>query len=289
MRGGRVWQDYKQFLTEATMNISADLQQMLITVGLRIAGAAAVLLVGRWLAGLLQHSVGVLLKRTPVTPALAEILTRSLYYVILLIAFITALVVIGVPAEILLAALAIMVVVAVIALRESLRDLAATVNFVVFQPFKAGDIIQTNGVVGMVQEILLFETVLITPDNFKTYIPNGNIQNNTIVNLTALPASRLSLSARLNYTDDVLATKTAILAIARADARVLETPAPVVDIMELGESQVEYVLRLFAKPNDLWELQPALNERIKLLMEQRQLAVPVPQLQLHTGQSVSTN
>jgi small conductance mechanosensitive channel len=174
-----------------------------------------------------------------------------------------------------------------IALRESLRDLAATVNIVVFQPFKAGDIIQTNGVVGKVQEILLFDTILITPDNVQATIPNGNIQNNTVLNLTALPASRLNLSARLSYTEDVLSTKAALLELAHADARVLETPAPVVHVMELGEGQVEYVLRVFAQPIDLWELQPALNERIKLLMEQRRLGVPLPQLQVHAGQSVS--
>jgi small conductance mechanosensitive channel len=104
--------------------------------------------------------------------------------------------------------------------------------------------------------------------------------------MTALPVSRLSLSARLSYSDDVRSTKAALLEIAHADARVLETPAPVVDVMELGEGQVEYVLRVFAQPIDLWELQPALNERIKLLMEQRRLGVPLPQLQVHTGQWV---
>jgi small conductance mechanosensitive channel len=161
------------------MNISADLQQVLISAGLRIAGAAGVLLVGRWLARLLQRSVRVLLKRTPITPSLTEILTRGVYYGTVLIAVITALLVLGVPANILLGALGILVVVTAIALRESLRDLAATVNIVVFQPFKAGDIIQTNGVVGKVQEILLFDTVLITPDNVLATIPNGNIQNST--------------------------------------------------------------------------------------------------------------
>ena len=53
--------------------------------------------------------------------------------------------------------------------------------------------------------------------------------------------------------------------------------------MELGESQVEYVLRVFAKPNDLWELQSALNKGIKLLMEQRRLAALLPQIQVHAG------
>lgn len=264
-----------------------DLRTFLLTAGLHILEAVAILLIGRWIAAFFQRSTRGLLKRTTLTPALIEVITRSVYYVIMVITILTALVILGVPADILIAALGILVVVAAIALRESLRDLAATVNFVIFQPFKTGDVIQTNGVIGQVQEILLFETVLVTLDNQKAIIPNGNIQNNTIVNLSALPQNRLNLPVRLSYTDDLQPTKDALLEIANADARVLQKPAPVVDVMDLGAGQVEYVLRVYAHPIDMVELQPALNERIKLMMEQRRLAVPLPQLQMHTDPSVA--
>jgi len=269
------------------MAIEIDLRTFLITAGLRIAGVLIILIVGRWIARLLQRSVGSLLKRTTLSPALSQIIIRGVYYFILLIATFSALVILGISAEILLAALAILVLVAAVALRESLRDLAATVNFVIFQPFKVGDLIETNGTMGIVKEILLFQTILITSENRQTIIPNGNIQNNNIVNLSVLPQSRLDLAVHLSYSDDVSATKAALLEIANADSRVLQTPAPVVDVMELGESQVKYVLRIYAGLQDFWALQPALNERIKLLMEQRQLTVPLPQLQLHADQNLS--
>jgi small conductance mechanosensitive channel len=269
------------------MAIDIDLRTFLITAGLRIAGVLMVLIVGRWIARLLQRSVGSLLKRTTLSPALSQIIIRSVYYSVLLIATFSALVILGISAEILLAALAILVLVAAVALRESLRDLAATVNFVIFQPFKIGDLIETNGTMGIVKEILLFQTILITSENRQTIIPNGNIQNNTIVNFSVLPQSRLDLTVHLSYSDDVSATKDALLEIANADSRVLQTPTPVVDVMELGAGQVKYVLRVYAGLQDLWALQPALNERIKLLMEQRQLTVPLPQLQLHADQNLS--
>lgn len=269
------------------MAIEIDFQSFLITAGLRIAGVLVVLLVGRWIARLLQRSVRSLLKRTTLSPALSQIIIRSVYYFIILIATFSALVILGISAEILLAALAILVLVAAVALRESLRDLAATVNFVIFQPFKVGDLIETNGIMGIVKEILLFQTILITSENRQTIIPNGNIQNNTIVNMSVLPQSRLDLTLHLSYSDEVSATKAALLEIANADSRVLQTPAPVVDVMELGAEQVKYVLRIYAELQDLWALQPALNERIKLLMEQRQLTVPLPQMQLHADQNLS--
>lgn len=264
-----------------------DLRALLLTAGLRILEAVVVLLIGRWIAAFLQRSARSLLKRTTLTPALTEIITRSVYYIIYVIAILTAFVILGVPADILIAALGILIVVAAIALRESLRDLAATVNFVIFQPFKTGDVIQTNGVIGKVREILLFQTVLVSSDNQQVIIPNGNIQNNNIVNLSALPENRLNLSVSLSYSDDLKATKEALLEIANADARVLQNPAPVVHVMDLGEGQVQYVLRVYTHQTDLWELQPALNERIKLMMEQRRLTVPLSQLQLHTDQSIT--
>jgi small conductance mechanosensitive channel len=190
---------------------------------------------------------------------------------------------------VLLGTLGIIVVVAAVALRESLRDLAATVIFILFQPFKVGDIIQTNGVTGQVQEILIFSTLLVSPDNKQIIIPNGNIQNSTLLNLSALDKVRIDLSVRLSYADKVQAAKEMLLALAKADSRVLETPAPFVQLMELGDSQVEYVLRAYTSPVDAWSVRPALNEQIKTWMEQQKLSLPLPQLQVHGSPSLQIN
>lgn len=128
------------------INFSLDTQSLWVTLLVRIGGAVLIFLVGRWLAGLLQRSVRAIMKRTRATPALTEILARGTYYGILVLAVSLALITLGIPANVLLGTLGIIVVVAAVALRESLRDLAATVNFIVFQPFKVGDLIQTNGV-----------------------------------------------------------------------------------------------------------------------------------------------
>jgi small conductance mechanosensitive channel len=268
------------------MRFESELQVFLISAGLHIAGAVAVLLLGRWVARLLQRSVRGLLKRTAVSHALSEIINRVVYYTVLLIATFSALVILGIPANILLGVLGILVVVAAVALRESLRDLAATVIFVIFQPFKVGDTIETNGVTGTVKEVLLFQTILITRDNRQTIIPNGSIQNSAMVNLSVLPANRLDLTVHLSYADDIHAAKASLLKVANSDPRVHQDPAPCVDVMDLGVGQVKYVLRVYATPLDVLVLQSALNEQIKLLMEQSQLAAPLPQLQLDTGRNL---
>jgi small conductance mechanosensitive channel len=270
-------------------NFNLDTQPLWIIVLMRIGSAVVIFLIGRWLAGFLQRSVRTVMKRTRATPALTEILARGTYYGILVLAASLALITLGIPANVLLGTLGIIVVVAAVALRESLRDLAATVIFIIFQPFKVGDIIQTNGVTGQVQEILIFSTLLVSPDNKQIIIPNGNIQNSTLLNLSALDKARIDLSVRLSYADKVQPAKEMLLALAKADSRVLETPAPFVQLMELGDSQVEYVLRAYTSPVDAWSVRPALNEQIKTWMEQQKLSLPLPQLQVHGSPSLQIN
>ena len=272
-----------------TQNFNLNTQPLWIVILVRFGGAVVIFLVGRWLAGVLQRSVRAVMKRTRATPALIEILARGTYYVTLIFALTLALITLGIPASLLLGTLGLIVVVAAVALRESLRDLAATVNFIVFQPFKIGDLIQTNGVSGQVQDILILTTVMISPDNKKIIIPNGNIQSSTLVNLSALDKVRIDLSVRLSYADGVQQVKDMLVELAKANSRVLETPAPFVQVMELGDSQVEYVLRAFTSPVDFLSVRAALNEQIKTWMEQQKLSLPLPQLQMHGSPSLQIN
>ena len=272
-----------------TQNFNLNTQPLWIVILVHLGGAVVIFLVGRWLAGLSQHSVRAVMKRTRATPALIEILARGTYYVILIFALTLALITLGIPASLLIGTLGLIVVVSAVALRESLRDLAATVNFIVFQPFKIGDVIQTNGVSGQVQDILIFTTVMISPDNKKIIIPNGNIQSSTLVNLSALDKVRIDLSVRLSYADGVQQVKDMLVELAKANSRVLEAPAPFVQVMELGDSQVEYVLRAFTSPVDFLSVRAALNEQIKTWMEQQKLSLPLPQIQMHGSPSLQSN
>ena len=265
------------------------LQAFLLMAIPRALGALAALLVGRWLAGAVRRWTHAAMQRTHASHSIAEIAERSAYYGILLLTLFVALVVLGVPAEALITAIGIVTIVAAVALRESLRDLAATVIFIIFQPFKVGDRIETNGVVGNVQEILMFNTVLITLDHRELTIPNGNIQNNNLVNYSALDKIRLDLSVNVSYADNLQNARTILLEIANADARVLREPPAVVDVMELGENGMGLVLRVYSKPDDFWALRPALNERVKLEFDQRNLTIPFPQLDLHVNETAGAN
>jgi small conductance mechanosensitive channel len=100
---------------------------------------------------------------------------------------------------------------------------------------------------------------------------------------------RIDLSARLSYADGVQQVKGMLLERARSDSRVLETRAPAVQLRELGDSQVEYVLFAYTSPVDSMHVRAVLKEQIKTWMEQRKLNLPLPQLQVHGHPSLQIN
>jgi small conductance mechanosensitive channel len=55
-----------------------------------------------------------------------------------------------------------------------------------FQPFRLGELIDANGVLGTVKEIQFFSTELVTGNNKEISIPNAKIQNSNLVHYTPL-------------------------------------------------------------------------------------------------------
>lgn len=261
--------------------MDADSTVILLTALLRIAAGVGLILVGRWLARAARRWTRIGLQRAHTSPSLTNTLERGVYYGTLLVVAFFALVMFGIPPEFLIAILGLIVIIAAVSLRETLRDLAATVIILVFQPFTVGDRIETGGFVGDVQEILLFNTVLITLDSRKLIIPNGLIQNSNLINYSALDRIRLDVPVQVSYADDLAAARSALLQTANADARVISEPPAWVDVTELGDDGVGLVLRLFTTPADFWGLRPALTEQIKLEFDRCHLTFPFPQLSLH--------
>jgi small conductance mechanosensitive channel len=257
-----------------------DLSQvpsLLLDLAIHLGAAVLVFLVGRWLAGLLRRWVSRGLKRTAMTPSLSELLCRLVYYGFLLLTFITVLAVLGVPIAAILSVSAIVVVVLGIALRESIADLAAAVIFLLMQPFRAGEIVEANGVLGTVQEISLFSTVLVTFDRKVVTLPNSKIQQANIVNYTRAGILGSDVIVTIRHDADLLRAKEIILELAVADPRVLPEPETTVGVRTLGENGVELLARPFVNSGDYWATRGDLFERIKLRFDQEGIALAVPQ------------
>ena len=215
-------------------------QYQLLQIALKIGAALGVFLLGRFLAHRTRVKLSEKLAKTTIAPSMVRLLILAAYYGILLVTVILALALIGFPIEALLAASLVIVVILGIALQQSIANLAATIVFMLFQPFRLGELIDANGVLGTVKEIQLFSTVLVTGDNKEITIPNSMIQSNNLVNYTRLGRLRVDFVFSVSYADDVRKVKEVLNEILAADERVLAEPAPVIFCAVAGRKRPEH-------------------------------------------------
>ncbi len=265
------------------MEITSEIP--LITWALRLAAAVVVLLFGRRLARIVRELVRKAMHQAGLTESLVALFTAVTYYGILLLAVVLALALLGVPITSLVLALGVVVVILGIALQESLSNLAATVLFLLFQPYKVGDIVQTAGVMGVIKEIQIFHTVIMTFDNKLVTAPNGKIQDSNIINYSRLGTLRADVNVQVSYKDDLRQVKQTLLDILAADERVLPDPPATVVILDFGADGINVGVRPFVKLDDYWNIQFDLRERIKERFDEVGITIPFPQRDVHLIQA----
>ena len=253
----------------------------LLQIALKVGAAIVVFLIGRWLARRSRVMLGAALANTSLAPSMVRLLLLAAYYGILLIAVIVSLALIGFPITALLTASLLIVVILGIALQQSISNLAATIIFMLFQPFRLGELIDANGVLGTVKEIQFFSTVLVTGDNKEITIPNSKIQDNNLVNYTRLGRLRVDFVFNVSYADDLRKAKEVLHDILAADERVLPDPPPNIFVQSLEEDGVSIAVRPWVRPDDYWTLQSDMPERVKLRFDAEGITIPFPQRDVH--------
>ncbi|MBK8971812.1 MAG: mechanosensitive ion channel [Hahellaceae bacterium] len=174
-----------------------------------------------------------------------------------------------------------------LALQGNLSNFASGVMILIFKPFKVGDVIDGAGFVGTVKEIQIFTTVLITADNRRIIIPNSQLSNNPITNITAEPTRRVDCLFGIGYGDDIDQAKASIRAVIKDDARILKEPAETVVVSALGDSSVNITVRVWCNAADYWPIFFDLQENVKKRFDKDGISIPYPQRDVHIYQEKS--
>jgi len=268
-------------MDETLQGISENLIQLLSTWGLQVLGALAVLVIGRWVAGKLRKGTARALERTKTDATLVPFLSAIVYYLALAVVLIAVLGLFGIETTSLIAVLGAAGLAVGLALQGTLSNFSSGVMLLVFRPFRAGDYVVVGGTAGTVQEVGIFTTVLHTPDNVRIIVPNSAIYGSTITNYSANETRRNDLVVGVSYGDDLALAQKTIESVLASDSRVLEDPAPVVAVSELGDSSVNFVVRPWCQASDYWALRFDLTRRLKEELEQAGCSIPFPQRDVH--------
>ncbi len=253
----------------------------LTVYGIRILGAVVILVLGIWLSKLLTKLLRKVLSSRNVDPTLIGFTSNLAYSALLVFVIIAALNQVGFQTTSLIAVIGAAGLAVGLALQSSLSNFAAGVMMTIFKPFKAGDFIEGGGTAGIVEQILIFSTQLRTGDNKTVIIPNGSLLGGNITNYSTKDTRRLDLVIGVGYDDDIRKVKEVLLDIIAAEDRFLKDPAPVVAVLELADSSVNFAFRPWVKGSDYWPTYFDTLETIKLRFDEAGISIPYPQSDVH--------
>ena len=171
-----------------------------------------------------------------------------------------------------------------LALQGSLSNLAGGVLILLLKPFVVGDYIVAAGLEGVVSEIQMFATKLITADNRVVVIPNGTLSNGTIINVTALDKRRLDIPASIAYTADLRTAKSALIRLLEDCPYILKEEGYDVFVNNLGASSVDLNVRLWVKKEDYWAAKSYVTENIKIRLDENKIEIPYNKLDINVQQ-----
>ena len=162
-----------------------------------------------------------------------------------------------------------------LALQGVLGNVAAGLTIIFTQPFHVGDYISIGHEEGEVLDISLFATTLGHIDQSKVVIPNRKIVGEILHNCGRI--RRLSLSVGVAYGTDIPAALAQVSELLRANPRVLETPAPVVGVAQLGDSAVQIAIAPWVKVPDYEAATSEINQAVLAAFAGNGIEIPYPQ------------
>jgi small conductance mechanosensitive channel len=258
-----------------------SLAEILLNIGLKIAIALVVLIVGFWIAKVMAKAVKKILTKRNTDASLVGFLSSLTSMLLKTLVVVTAVSKLGVEMTSFIAILGAAGFAIGMAFSGTLSNFAGGVMILLFKPFKIGDYVNMQGEEGVVKEVLIFNTILTTIDNKVIILANGAVANGTIVNYTKAEKRRVDLVFGIAYGDDLKVAKDLLMKFMSEDDRVLKDPEPFVGLRELGDSSVNLTVRAWVKTEDYWGVFFSMNERAYLEFEGAGLSIPFPQMDVH--------
>ncbi|QGZ64146.1 mechanosensitive ion channel family protein [Paraburkholderia acidisoli] len=256
----------------------------LTVFALRLCAAVAILWLGWWFA---RRVANWLARQASIDPTLRPIARDTALWGVRLIAIVGALSQIGIQTASIVAVLGAAGLAIGLALQGTLQNIAAGIMLLLLRPFKVGDYIDGGGgnVAGTVEEVNLFTTRLTKPDGICEYVPNSGLWSNSIRNYSRNPTRRLDLEVEVSVRDDVNRALDALRALAAADPRVLEAPAPQVMVARFDDSTVVLNVRVWANIDTYWEMRWDLSRKVRQALNDAQCSLPLRTRELHIVQT----
>ena len=250
---------------------------------LKIVFAVILFLVARklilWLCGLIRKNM----RRFNTEEAVVSFTVSMVKYSLNTLLVLTIIVQLGIVSEASIAAAIASAGVAVsLALQGGLSNFAGGVMILLLKPFKVGDyiIFPGEGQEGTVKKIEMYYTTINSIDNRTIMIPNANLTNHTIINVTAMDRRKLGVKVGISYESDIRKAKDILRRLVEEEPH-FQSEEQQFFVDELGESAITVGLRAWVATENYWPVKWKMNERIKEEFDAAGISIPYNQLDVH--------
>ena len=165
----------------------------------KIIGAISVWIIGIWVIRFIGKGLKLIFEKSNLDVSLKTFLLNLIKIALKILLLITALGILGVQMTSFIAILGAVGLAFGMAMSGTFQNFAGGIMLLLFKPIRVGDLIQTQGYTGVVKEIQIFVTILVTPDHKTVILPNGIVANNEITNYAKEGTIRVDLEFGISY------------------------------------------------------------------------------------------
>lgn len=256
-------------------------------IGLLIE-VAALFLIGLLVIKILLKLIKDMLERSKIDSSLYSFITKSIKIICLILLLITILSLLGIPTSSFVTVIAAVGAAIALALQDSLSNFAGGLLIMISKPFSRGDLIESNGITGKVQEIGLLYSRLITYDNKIICMPNSMLANNTLINYFGIELRRIDLKISVSYDAEIEHVKSVMNQVVEDSDLLLSDPAPVFGVSDLSDSGIVFDVFVWCMSDHFFTARYSLYENLKKAFDREGIEIPYPQVVVHPAGNAET-
>lgn len=259
-----------------------DLIQVLPGTILRIIWIIFLILIMKHVVNIIIQTLKLLMEKSHIDELLSSFvlsLTKTIIYIGFFFLVIGGL---GVKATSLITLLGTAGLAVGLALQGSLSNLAGGVLILFFKPFLKGEYIKSTSGDGTVECIHILYTVLTTPDNSRIIIPNSQLANTAITNISRNAERRVDLAVSVAYGTSEEKVKKVLTEIADRDPNILHDMGYTIRMNKHNFSSLDYVYRVWVKKENYWEVYFSLTEKIAKYFEREGIEIPYQKIDIYS-------
>ena len=246
-----------------------------------VVGAILVLIIGFWAVNGIVRYLDKQMKKSGLDEDLRPFLLTLTNVLLKVLVFFSAAGIVGIETTSFVALLAAAGFAIGLALQGTLSHFAAGVLILFFKPYRTGDYIVAQGYEGFVKEIQIFNTILTTLDNRIIIVPNGAISSGPIENLTSPGERKVDLTFGIGYGDDIDKARSVIESVIAESEQILKDKGTEIFVKELGDSSVNFAVRVWVHVDDYWAVFFYMHEQVKKAFDREGISIPFPQMDVH--------